>query len=238
MALTNLEQLQQKYNNQCVQSKKTAQQETSFALQYTFEGLQFEATNKVSQDDVAKIVQGTTVKGYTEREVQEIINHFTAFVKVLNAANCQKGLDENFVKDIHEVLTSGIINGGVYRNVNIQIPTAPHQPPDYLKIFDKMNHYFEKVNSLSDPLERAAYAHCSLAKIHPFLDANGRLARLMMNFVLVKAGYLPISFNNKQRQQYFDALEIYKDKKGVGEFAKLIETCLEQRYETALKALK
>ena len=72
------------------------------------------------------------------------------------------------------------------------------------KFFYDINH-FE-----GTPLELAAYTHLQIAKVHPFLDGNGRLARLMLNFQLVKAGYLPISLPSKYREQYFNCLEEFK----------------------------
>lgn len=49
---------------------------------------------------------------------------------------------------------------------------------------------------INSPIENAAYAHLQLA-LHPFLDGNGRLARLMLDFFLIKDGFVPISIPAK-----------------------------------------
>ena len=98
------------------------------------------------------------------------------------------------LKDLHELLVDGIFQGGVYRNVNIQIIGATHQPPDYVKVYDRMAKVFRNLADFEGtPIERAVYINAAISKIHPFLDANGRVARLLMNYYLIKAGYLPVS---------------------------------------------
>jgi len=59
----------------------------------------------------------------------------------------------------------------------------------------------------SNSIERAARLHHGIAHIHPFADGNGRTARLAMNFILLAAGYPPISIPTDLRQAYYSALE-------------------------------
>ena len=80
-------------------------------------------------------------------------------------------------------------------------------------------------------LELAAYTHLQIAKVHPFLDGNGRLARLMLNFQLMKAGYLPISLPSKYREQYFNCLEEFKVNKTSQPFMELLEHRLNREYD-------
>ena len=57
------------------------------------------------------------------------------------------------------------------------------------------------------PLRFAAEAHYRLVKIHPFEDGNGRLSRLLMNIILMRAGYPPTLIKIEDRQEYFDSLD-------------------------------
>ena len=61
----------------------------------------------------------------------------------------------------------------------------------------------QKFNSI----ELATFAHHELVRIHPFVDGNGRVARLLCNLVLIKNGWLPIAIRVKDRMKYFDVLE-------------------------------
>ena len=76
-----------------------------------------------------------------------------------------------------------------------------------MKVPDLMEELFTEIQTITDPVERAAKLHHGIARIHPFTDGNGRAARLAMNFVLLAAGYPPISIPTDLRQAYYNALE-------------------------------
>ena len=240
MAKLTLEQLKEEFNKKfaLADAKKIASFENEFAISYTYEGLQFEGTNKISLSDCNKLIIGEEKISASEREIKEILNHYGAYEQMLKLASAKKELTSEVLKDLHEILTDQIIAGGVYRNVDIQIPGAPKQPPSHIKVYEKMNHFFEKISSLTNFLEQASYAHLALQKIHPFLDANGRLARLVLNYILVLNGYLPVIFLNKDRMDYFSAIEEYKLEKNTTHFKELLTKVLEARYNDALKFLK
>ena len=60
-----------------------------------------------------------------------------------------------------------------------------------------------------DPISFAAWTHAEFVKIHPFIDGNGRTSRLIMNYQLMSAGFLPVSIAKENRLAYFEALEAY-----------------------------
>ena len=57
------------------------------------------------------------------------------------------------------------------------------------------------------PLTRAVLTQLEFVTIHPFLDGNGRLARLLMNYALLNAGYPWVTIRSDERRPYFQALE-------------------------------
>ena len=66
-------------------------------------------------------------------------------------------------------------------------------------------------NDKENPLLiKSCIFHYEFVFIHPFSDGNGRMARLMMNYVLISSGYLPLSIPLKYREQYFNSLEEFK----------------------------
>ena len=149
-----------------------------------------------------------------------------------------KKFDEEKLKDIHEILVDGIFQGGVYRNVNINIFGATHQPPDYVKVYDRMAKFFRNLSEFEGtPLEKATYAHASIAKIHPFVDANGRLAKLVLNYFLMMHDYLPISIPLEQRETYIEKLEVFKTEKDLKPLHDFFKSLLVKRYEEVLKEL-
>lgn len=216
-----------------INNKKYEQMQEKFKIQYTYDAISMQGTNKVTLDDVKKIITGDEqVKGYSEREIKEVINHYKAINHVYQMVKDGEEMTEDVIKDIHELLTEGILNGGNYRNVNIRIPGATHQPPDYIKVYDRMKRYFYTLSTYTDkPIEKAVFAHAELAKVHPFLDANGRLARLVMNYFLMKENYLAVTMSAKLKNRYIEVLETFKVEKDITPFVNFIEELLLQRYQ-------
>lgn len=209
-----------------------------FALIYTFDAVGMECKNRISYEDVKRLSQAKALLGYSEREQKEILNHLKAYDFVKQIANEHKPLNEEIMKDIHEILVEGILQGGVYRNVNINIFGASHQPPDYVKVYDRMAKFFRHLDEFTGTVvEKATYAHASIAKIHPFVDGNARLAKLILNYYLIKNDYLPISIPLEFKEIYFEKLEKFKSEKNIVPLTLFFKDLLIKRYEEVLKEL-
>ena len=137
--------------------------------------------------------------------------------------------DENKLKDLHEVLMEGLDTGGLYRKVDISIKGSNHAPPSHLKVYDRMKKYFLTLREEGmGLLEKIAFSHVQLAKIHPFLDGNGRCARLVLNIQLMKNGFAPGINPYDESARYFEPLEAFKVNKDIDPF---IEYLLEKEKE-------
>lgn len=144
-------------------------------------------------------------------DLQQILNQKKAFDFMLEKAKEDDVfLSEDLIKKFHEIIMEGIMPGGVYRNVDIRIQGSSHVPTNYMRVYQKMEEFNEEIKTITDPIYLASFVHGRLDKIHPFLDGNGRCSRLVVNYVLVKNNLLPISVNEKDKREYFDALEEYK----------------------------
>ena len=219
------------------EEKQVCDMEERFALTYTYDAVGM-GENRIPYDDVKRLSQAKALLEYSEREQKEILNHLKAYQYVKNEAQTGKVFDEEKLKDIHEILVEGIFQGGCYRNVNINIFGATHQPPDHVKVYDRMAKFFRNLEQFEGtPLERATYAHASIAKIHPFVDANGRLAKLVLNYFLMKNDFLPISIPLELRETYIEKLEIFKTEKDLNPLTDFFKELLIKRYEEVLKEL-
>ncbi len=212
----------------------------NFVCVLTRNSVGMESGKRASLEEVVSIIRGFNVK-VDETLKRSVYNHYNAYnmmLKYLNE-NETKELTEDFLKDLHAELTKGILeSGGLYRNVNIKIKGSMHTPCDYIKVYDRMKKFFYDVNnSNKSAIETAAYAHLQLAKIHPFLDGNGRLARLVLDFFLIKADYAPISIPAKRRLEYFDLLEEFKVNKNPLPFEKFVEELLNKEYDRLIEMI-
>lgn len=170
------------------------------------------------------------------REIYEVVNHNKAFSYVKKCISDNKPLDENIVKDIHSILMENILVGGVYRNVEVRITGAKHKPPAPSEMYYQIKEFFSNMNSKSDlnPIELAAWTHAEFVKIHPFVDGNGRTSRLIMNYQLMRNGFLPVSVNKEDRLEYFNYLEEYAVNDNLALFADFIAELEEQQLDEYL----
>jgi Fic family protein len=167
---------------------------------------------------------------------KEIINNYHAINTVHKLVEKQVELNENVVKDLHQILVDGIITGGVYRTRDLFILGAKHVPPTYLKIFKKMDAYFHDIkNAGYTGLKKASFVHLQLLKIYPFMDANGRLARLLLNYQLELDGYLPVSITREQRDDYFKSIDEFKINKNIEPFTEFLAEIEAQRIKEFIK---
>lgn len=192
-----------------------------FVLDFVYNTLSLEG-NVITKEEVSKVMNGEEV---SEKSKQLITNSLNGLNFILNLLEEDVPLDENKLKDLHEVIMNGISLGGLYRNVDISIKGSNHTPPSYLKVYDRMKKYFD---SLLDPTmdvwEKIAFSHLQLAKIHPFLDGNGRLARLVLNYELLLNGFKPVIIYKDKKNEYFNLLEEFKVNKNINPFIDFLKS--------------
>lgn len=87
----------------------------------------------------------------------------------------------------------------------------------------------EDLKKYSDGIEKAAWIHAEFVRIHPFSDGNGRTARLLLNYELMRLGYLPIIIKAENRVEYYEALDYYGKYRDIKLFLNLIYKLEEKR---------
>jgi len=208
-----------------------------FDKRYIYESTSFE-NGDFSYEDVIFLLEDHSRQFPDKSETvrKAIINNFHAIQRVHQFTRDGIEFDENIVKDLHQMLVEGIINGGVYRTRDLFILGAKHVPPTYLKIYSKMDRYFADLVAPSlVGLKKAAFAHLQILKIYPFMDANGRLARLLLNYQLELDGFLPISITREMRDDYYKAIDEYKINKKIEPFTEFIARLEEKRIKEFLE---
>ena len=188
-----------------------------FIVDFIYNSLGFEQNN-ISYDDVKNTLLDPNTTTDDKRK-NLILNHYKALEFILELVRNNQTLTEELLKDLHEVLMGEDAIGGLYRKVDISIKGSSHTPPSHLKVYDRMKKYFLTLeNYEGDVLEQIAYSHLQLAKIHPFLDGNGRCARLVLNYFLLINNYSPIVIYLEESDEYFDTLEEFKVNKDIKPF--------------------
>lgn len=97
---------------------------------------------------------------------------------------------------------------------------------------------YEKEWEPLHPVERASYLHIIFVKIHPFIDGNGRTARLLLNLELMKNGYPPIIIEHERRSEYYSVLDKAQTTENVGDFIQLVLEALNKTFDLYFKVLR
>ena len=95
---------------------------------------------------------------------------------------------------------------GTFRNY--QVSVGPYLAPDWQNVENLMKQLIAFINESNlNPVELAVRAHYIFEKIHPFSDGNGRIGRLLMNYILWNSGYSMLIIEYKKRKSYYKALQ-------------------------------
>jgi len=181
--------------------------------------------NTLTLKETKVVLEGITVGGKSMREHSEAINHKEAINYIEDIIRKNEPLSESLIKSVHHLVLKTIDdeNAGVYRQQNVVISGAEHRPPDHITVAYEMQKLVENYNTLAlHPVESAARLHAEFVKIHPFVDGNGRTARLLMNFELMRNGFLPVVIQVKDRLAYYDALDTAHTKNDYSLFIELV----------------
>jgi len=152
--------------------------------------------------------EGITIGGKTLREHLEATGNAQGYDLIVRLARERAPVSHVTVQQIHEVVTKGILEcPGQYRTRNVRITGAIRSPADWQHIIREMDDLIAGVARKDRPvIEMAAYLHHRFVAIHPFIDGNGRVGRLLGNLYLIENGYPPVVLDQKNRQQYYRAL--------------------------------
>lgn len=188
--------------------------EEYYKIAYTHESNKIEGNTLTLQETALVVEKGITISGKSVQEHLEAINHAEAVELLLDLVKNKAEITESLIKQIHGIILRGIDreNAGRYRNVNVRITGSKHIPPEPFMINKLMEDYiffYEEAKERLHPVVLAAEMHERLVSIHPFIDGNGRTSRLVMNLILLKAGYpiANISGDRNSRLEYYKSLE-------------------------------
>ncbi len=206
-------------------------------LTYTSNALE---GNSLSRPETALIIEkGLTGSSKPLVEYKEARNHAEAFYLVLDQIEKkQMRISDSTVLRLHQTILKDIddANAGRYRHVATRIMGSSTVFPNPLKVPDLMAEFIKGLSNDErlNPVELAALAHYKLVSIHPFVDGNGRTARLLMNLVLGLHGYPPAIIDIEQRKAYLNSLEKAQAGGSLEDFNLLIYKAVERSLDDYL----
>ena len=207
------------------------------------------------------ILHGLTAHGKPMRDHLDIEGHDSAVKAIEAAVEDKHQLTEVFIRNLHRILlkesyeveavtpqgirTRRTITVGDYKATPNNVRTSTGEiyyftPPDQVKpaMGDLIDWYRGMEDAGEHPIIIAATFHYRFVRIHPFDDGNGRMARLLMNMILIRHGYTVAMIRREGRDDYLDHLESADQSEDLTEFINYIADCCEYSLNLHLKAAR
>jgi len=198
-------------------------------IRHTYHSDAIEGNTLTLQETKLVLEEGITIGGKPLKDHIEAKNDAEAFDLIIRLSNEKQDITQEIIQQIHDIVTKGtLVSSGKYRTENVRIGGSKTSPPSYLKILKLMEEFISEVNSLKlHPIKMATFIHFRLVAIHPFLDGNGRVARLVTNLYLISKGYPPIVLKKEDRRTYYSVLQ-KADNGNLSPFAEFISIALNE----------
>ncbi|PCI73258.1 cell filamentation protein Fic [Candidatus Dependentiae bacterium] len=180
-----------------------------FRIGLTYSSNALEGNSLTISETKVVLEEGITIGGKPLRDHLEAVGHSQAYDFLYNCIQ-NKTFSEGIIQKLHYIFYHRIDvkHAGIYRSVQAYITGSKHALPLPKEISQLMSLFIQKYkNQEEHPVITAARIHKDFVYIHPFIDGNGRVARLLMNLILLQHGYTIALIPPIIRSEYIQALE-------------------------------
>lgn len=195
----------------------------------------------LSLDETEKILLQIDLDRFiSEREMFEAKN-LARIVTYINTKAKQQDLDLEMILFLHKMLMSNIRDdiSGRFRQKDEWVKVANHIACDPKQVVSKLEDMFVTYNSSANQsiIKRTAVFHLNFENIHPFVDGNGRIGRVLNNYLLIREGYVPINIKFIDRALYYDAFQEFDEKSNSSIMEEIVGKAITNSYHKRLAYL-
>lgn len=167
--------------------------------------------NSLSRRETIVVLSSGILEAGSRKDQQEVINLADACLYLQDCLENKLPLSVKLIKELHQKMLTNIDdeNAGRFRNKDVAISGAKISPPSHMDVQSLIEKIIDVESSLNvHTIQKAAWMHWAIARVHPFIDGNGRIARMLQDYVLLKDRYVPASVQPEDREKnYYEALE-------------------------------
>lgn len=185
--------------------------------------------NELDMDQAEKVIAGQQVVARA-RDIQEVINYRRVMEHIgkLRVESGELRIEEDFIKDLHRMTVDKLLvpeRCGQYRTTQVVVRNSltgdvTFTPPMAVAVAGQVSELLEFINGTTPetlhPVLKSGIVHYELARIHPFVDGNGRVSRALSTFILFQEGYDIRKFFSLEEYFDNDASEYYTALQSVG----------------------
>lgn len=182
-----------------------------YDVSFTYNSNAIEGNTLTQSETELVLSKGITIGGKTLNEHLEAIGHKEAIDYIETLAQGDRAITAWEIKQIHNLILRKINpdEAGSYRRLDVMAAGTNYRYPAHYLVPQLMTDFVDWLNgavSELHPVNYATLAHYRFVSIHPFRDGNGRTGRLLMNLLLIRAGYPIAIIDNQVRNEYINAL--------------------------------
>ena len=177
----------------------------------------------------------------SEREIFEAKN-LARVVSYIDKHAKEQELSLDVILFLHKMLIANIRDdiAGRFREGKEYVRVGSHIAPAPQEIIERLHTMLTEYNSASHEsiIKRVARLHLAFEYTHPFIDGNGRIGRVLNNYILIREGYVPINIKFIDRQKYYDAFTAYNKNGATTLMEKIVIKALTNSYYKRLAYLE
>ncbi|MBI4141017.1 Fic family protein [Candidatus Woesearchaeota archaeon] len=212
-----LDKIKQAFIQEVKQTPMSSREEEikKFSIHFTYDTQRIEGSTLSLRETADLLERGITPKAKPIRDVKEAEAHKALFDEMLKT---KKDLSYQLVLYWHKKLLNDTKQdiAGKIRQHQVAMSGSKFLPPSPVEVYPLLQDFFKWYNQNKlklNPVILAALVHLKFVTIHPFGDGNGRISRILMNFVLHKKNYPLLNIHYEGRAGYYTALERAQIKK-------------------------
>lgn len=179
---------------------------------YTYHTNALEGNSLTLAETKIVLEEGLTIEGKPLRDILEATNHKEALNLLFSLVEKKTKLTEECIFKLHKIFLDKLdsVNAGVYRKIQVYISGEEEKLPQATEVpflMKNLLEWYEEKSAALHPTILSAEFHYRFVKIHPFIDGNGRIARLVSNLILLQNGYPLVIIPILRRREYITALK-------------------------------
>ena len=177
----------------------------------------------------------------SEREIFETKN-LARVVSYIDKRAKEQELTLDVILSLHKMLISNIRDdiAGRFRKDKEHVRVGSHIAPAPQEILERLENMLSEYNASSreNIIKRIAKLHLAFEHTHPFIDGNGRIGRVLNNYLLIREGFVPINIKFIDRKKYYDAFSEYDKNGATGIMEDIVGKALTNSYHKRLAYLE
>lgn len=213
-----------------------------YRIGLTYSSNSLEGNSLTETETKVVLEDGITIGGKPLKDHYEAIGHSEAYDLLFDLARGKEIVEQNIL-ELHHLFYHRIDkeNAGRYRKERVIITGSRYIPPSPDRVADLMKRFIEDIPAIREkhhPIESSSLIHKEFVSIHPFIDGNGRMARLLMNLCLLQEGYTITIIPPIKRVDYINSLETSHTKRDLRPFINFISCMVYESLKEYLRMIK